>query len=369
MITFVLGTRPELIKTAPVIHELRRRGAAFSLVHTGQHYTPSLDEIFFRDLELPLPDVNLKVGSLPAAHQVAKILTGVAAALPSFKPRIVVVQGDTNSVLGGALAAHKLGLPVAHLEAGLRSDDWEMPEEGNRVLAGRVAALHFCPTALQAQRLAAEGITRGVHVVGNTVVDASLAFAQRAAQLSLVKETLELAERPYALLTLHRPSNVDSAERLQALLSAVGEVARARGLTVVFPIHPRTAELIRRFEFGPLLGPPFLPCEPVGYLDMLQLLQGAKIALTDSGGIQEEACTLKIPCVTLRPNTERPETVTVGANRLCDAADAHALGSAVDAMLGVDRSWPNPFGDGHTAVRVVDVLLDPATRLVPSGAP
>lgn len=367
MITFVLGTRPELIKTAPVIHELRKRGAAFSLVHTGQHYTPSLDEVFFRDLELPLPDVNLKVGSLPPAHQVAKILTGVADALPAFKPRIVMVQGDTNSVLGGALAAHKLGVPVAHLEAGLRSDDWEMPEEGNRVLAGRVAALHFCPTPLQAARLTCEGITRGVHVVGNTVVDASLGFAQRASQLSKVKETLGLGDRPYALLTLHRPSNVDSAERLKALLAAVAELAQARGLTVVFPVHPRTAELIRRFRL--VLGAPILSCEALGYLDMLQLLQGARIALTDSGGLQEEACTLKVPCVTLRSNTERPETVFVGANHLCDAADPQTLGKAVDKMLAVARSWSNPFGDGHAAVRVVDVLLDPATRLVPSGAP
>lgn len=369
MITLVLGTRPELIKTAPVIHELRKRGAAFSLVHTGQHYTPSLDEVFFRDLELPLPDVNLKVGSLPAAQQVATILTRVADTLLTFKPRIVLVQGDTNSVLGGALAAHKLGVPVAHLEAGLRSDDWEMPEESNRVLAGRVAAIHFCPTALQAGRLAREGITRGVYVVGNTVVDASLAFAQRAAEVSTVKEKLHLADRPYALLTLHRPSNVDSAARLQSLLSAVRAVALARRLTVVFPVHPRTAELITRFRLESSLGAPIVPCEPLGYLDMLQLLQGAKIALTDSGGIQEEACTLKVPCVTLRTNTERPETVTVGANRLCDVADAQILGGVVDEMLSVAPSWTNPFGDGRTAVRVVDVLLDPATRLVPSGAP
>lgn len=368
MITFVLGTRPELIKTAPVIHELQRRGAAFSLVHTGQHYSRSLDEVFFRDLELPPPDVNLQVGSLPAAHQVAKILTGVADALPGFHPRIVVVQGDTNSVLGGALAAHKLGVPVAHLEAGLRSDDWEMPEEGNRVLAGRVAALHFCPTPLQAARLASEGITRGVHVVGNTVVDASLAFAQRASHLSNVKETLGLATRPYALLTLHRPSNVDSERRLRALLLGVAELAQARGLVVVFPVHPRTSDLIRRFELGSLMGAPFLSCEPLGYLDMLQLLQGARIALTDSGGLQEEACTLKVPCVTLRSNTERPETITVGANRLCDAADAITLGNAVDDMLAVRPTWQNPFGDGRAAVRVVDLLLDPATRLVASGS-
>ncbi|MCY1022015.1 non-hydrolyzing UDP-N-acetylglucosamine 2-epimerase [Pyxidicoccus sp. MSG2] len=369
MIAVVLGTRPELIKTAPIIHELARRGSPFALIHTGQHYTPALDEIFFRDLELPPPAVNLHVGSLPAAHQVARILTGVSDALEQLKPRIVLVQGDTNSVLGGALAAHKLSIPLAHLEAGLRSDDWTMPEEGNRVLAGRVAALHFCPTELQAARLAGEGILHGVHVVGNTIVDASLRFAARSLEISTIFERLELGGRPYALVTMHRPSNVDDPQRLAALLDALATMARERGLELVFPVHPRTREKIRAFGLESKLAAPFRPIEPLGYIDLLRLLRGTEVALTDSGGVQEEACTLHVPCVTLRPNTERPETVGVGANALCDEADAGRIGAFVDDMREAPRDWKNPFGDGHTSERVVDILLNPRTRLAPSGAP
>lgn len=371
MIAFVLGTRPELIKTAPVIHELARRKSPFALIHTGQHYTPALDEVFFKDLELPEPEVNLKVGSLPAAHQVAHILMGVSDALTRLKPRIVVVQGDTNSVLGGALAAHKLGIPIAHLEAGLRSDDWTMPEEGNRVLAGRVSALHFCPTELQAARLAGEGILRGVHVVGNTIVDASLRFARRALEVSKLHEQLELAGRPYALVTMHRPSNVDDPARLSALLDGLATVARERDLQLVFPVHPRTQDKLRSFGLQDKLTAPFRPIPPLGYLDLLRLLQSAEVVLTDSGGVQEEACTLRIPCVTLRPNTERPETVGVGANVLCDSTDAKVLGTHVDDMRVGPRDWKNPFGDGHTSERVVDVLLsaDASTLLPGNGMP
>ncbi|GAC1352685.1 MAG: UDP-N-acetylglucosamine 2-epimerase (non-hydrolyzing) [Polyangiales bacterium] len=369
MIAFVLGTRPELIKTAPVIHELARRGAPFVIIHTGQHYTPSLDEIFFKELELPAPASLLKVGSLAPAHQVAAIIGGVADALAQHKPRVVMVQGDTNSVLGGAIAAHKLGIAVAHLEAGLRSDDWNMPEEGNRILAGRVASFHFCPTEVQAQRLLAEGITRGVHVVGNTIVDASLHFAARAQTDSRVIDRLALASRGFALLTMHRPSNVDEASRLQTLLHALAEVAVARGVRLVFPVHPRTEGRLRAFGLSALVSTdPFVRTDPLGYLDMLRLLTDAAFVLTDSGGVQEEACILHVPCVTLRSNTERPETLTVGANVLCDGIDARAIEGAVATMLARPRTWATPFGDGKTASRVADIMLDPGARLAPSGA-
>lgn len=369
MIAIVLGTRPELIKTAPVVHELSRRAVPFAIVHTGQHYTKSLDEDFFAELELPPPAVQLGVGSLAPAKQVAAIVSGVADALVALSPRFVLVQGDTNSVLGGALAAFKSGVPVAHLEAGLRSDDWTMPEEGNRVLAGRVASVHFCPTERQARRLAAEGIHRGVHVVGNTVVDAALHFSARAERDSPVLETLALERGGYLLLTMHRPSNVDDADRLRALLDAIERVAVARGLEVVFPAHPRTraridaAGLAARLERAP-----FVPTQPLGYLAALRLMRGAAFVLTDSGGIQEEACILRVPCVTLRANTERPETVLVGANVLCPTATAEAIDDALGQVLSRARTWTNPFGDGATARRVVDVLLDPAAPVLPSGA-
>ncbi|WP_394842236.1 UDP-N-acetylglucosamine 2-epimerase (non-hydrolyzing) [Pendulispora brunnea] len=367
-IAFVLGTRPELIKTAPVMHELARRGEPFEIVHTGQHYTSSLDGTFFRELDLPPPRINLRIGSLPPAHQVAAMLAGLADTFTAAKPDAIVVQGDTNSVLAGALAAHKLGIPVAHLEAGLRSDDWTMPEEGNRVLAGRLAAVHFCPTVLQRERLRAEGIVRGVYVVGNTVVDACLALAQRATVSSTVRSTVDIEKEPFALVTLHRASNVDTAPRLEQLLDALVSFSRSLALKLVFPVHPRTRDKIRAFHLeSQLARPEFRILEPVGYRDMLALMRHATLVLTDSGGAQEEACILHVPCVTLRPNTERPETVTVGANVLCESTDPAQLLEAARSVMARPRHWPNPFGDGRTSARVVDVLTGTNTRWQPSG--
>jgi UDP-N-acetylglucosamine 2-epimerase (non-hydrolysing) len=370
MIAFVVGTRPELIKIAPVVQALQRRGAALAIVHTGQHYSYQLDAIFFEELGLPAPTSNLEVGSLPAAEQLGTIVIRSAQALAKLQPRWVLVQGDTNSVLGGALAAHKLGFPIAHLEAGLRSDDWDMPEEANRILAGRLAAMHLCPTDVQVQRLRQEGIVRGVHVVGNTVVDAALANATRARDRSNALDRLGLIGKKYALVTLHRPSNVDSEERLTAVMRALRAVGERHGLSLVFPTHPRTRATIARMPGGEGFSqPPFIASDPVGYLDFLRLLADAQLTLTDSGGVQEEACALHVPCVTLRANTERPETVTVGANVLCDSTAPGVLEAAVESMLKRPRDWANPFGDGHAGERVVDLLLDPNARRVPSGAP
>ncbi|MEO8215204.1 MAG: UDP-N-acetylglucosamine 2-epimerase (non-hydrolyzing) [Myxococcales bacterium] len=370
MITFVVGTRPELIKIAPVVEALQKRNAPLSIVHTGQHYSYELDAIFFEELGLPKPVANLEVGSSGPAQQLGTIIIRSAEALAKLQPRWVLVQGDTNSVLGGALAAYKLGIPIAHLEAGLRSDDWDMPEEANRVLAGRVAALHLCPTAGQVERLRRENIIRGVHVVGNTVVDAALMNAKRARDRSQVIERLGLQGKRYALVTLHRPSNVDSEERLRAVMRALGAVAKHHEVSLVFPTHPRTRATIARMADGRRFSePPFITTDPVGYLDFLRLLADAQLTLTDSGGVQEEACTLRVPCVTLRANTERPETVDVGANVLCDSTEPGVLESAVEGMLARKRDWANPFGDGHAGERVVDLLLDPKTRRVPSGAP
>ncbi|HVV53608.1 MAG TPA: UDP-N-acetylglucosamine 2-epimerase (non-hydrolyzing) [Polyangia bacterium] len=370
MIAIVLGTRPEIIKTAPVIFELAARGIRFRIIHTGQHYSPSLDRVFFDELGLPAPAVNLETGSLPPARQVARMIEGLADALEAERPRAVLLQGDTNSVLAGALAAHKLGIPIAHLEAGLRSDDWTMPEEGNRIVAGRLAAVHFCPTPLQAERLAGEGIEKGVYVVGNTVVDACLHFAERARRQSDVLSRLGLERGRYGLLTMHRPSNVDARERLDALTQGLAAMATALDARLVFPVHPRTRASAAAFGLLARLGaPPFVTVEPVGYLDLLALLEGARFVATDSGGLQEEACTLRVPCLTLRPNTERPETVTVGANVLCDASDGVELERALRGVMISIRQATNPFGDGRTAARVVDVLVSPETRWLPSGQP
>ncbi len=359
MIAFILGTRPEIIKSAPVIHEARRRDVPFVIVHTGQHYTPELDEVFFSELDLPQPSHNIHVGSLPPAKQIAAMLNGLHDVLFELKPRVVVVQGDTNTVLGGALTAHKMGIKVAHLEAGLRSDDWDMPEEANRVLAGVVADYHFCPTDVQRERLRQESITEGVHVVGNTIVDASLHYAEVARTSSRLLETLSLADRSFMLLTMHRPSNVDEPGRLAQMMECFRVLAEQRGQRIVFPVHPRTEASLKKADLWERYRQhsSFVFLKPTGYLDLLRLQLSASLILTDSGGVQEEANILCVPCITLRQNTERPETIDVGGNILFGGVEASELISLARTMTEKERNWSCPFGDGKTACRVVDILL------------
>ena len=329
MIAFVVGTRPELIKIAPVVDALTRRKAPLAIVHTGQHYSYQMDAVFFEELGLPPPFANLEVGSAPAALQLGTIIIRAAEALAKVRPDWVLVQGDTNSVLGGALAAYKLGFPIAHLEAGLRSDDWEMPEEANRVLAGRIAALHLCPTETQRERLKLEGIVRGVEVVGNTVVDAALKSAERSRQRSTVVERLGLAGQPYGLVTLHRPSNVDSDDRLRTIMGELMAVAEKHSLRLVFPIHPtdprddrpdgrRRALLrvsVRHHRAGRLHGllaacwPTRSWCSPI------------------RAAFRRRPAPCASPASRIRANTERPETVDVGANMLCDLTSPGAARS------------------------------------------
>lgn len=351
----ILGTRPELIKCAPVILEAQRRGLAAGIIHTGQHYSQELDGIFFRELNLPEPVAHVHVGSHPAPRQIGLMLQRLNDVFDELRPEVVMVEGDTNSVLAGALAAYKSGIPVAHLEAGLRSDDWDMPEESNRVLADRLSKWLFCPTELQRKRLEQEGITHdGVHVVGNTIVDASLHYTKVAYDKSDIAERLGVTNRAYALLTMHRPSNVDDPARLRAMLSAIAEAARTLGLTVVFPVHPRTRAAMDANRLDAESN--FILIEPLGYLDLLRLQSSAEIVLTDSGGIQEEACILRVPCVTLRANTERPETLDAGSNALHFEAHPASLTEAMRRMMAKARDWTNPFGDGKTAVKVLDIL-------------
>ncbi len=363
-VAIVVGTRPEIIKCSPVIAELSRRDLPFVIIHSGQHYTAALDAAFFGDLDLPAPTFRLQVGSLPPAIQLARIIERSTEAFLESKPRWVLVQGDTSTVLGAALAALKLSIPVAHLEAGLRSFDWEMPEEANRVLTGRLAALHLCPTELQAHRLADEGIREGVHVVGNTIVDAVSAHVKRAHARSTLHTRLDL-QSPYAVLTLHRPSNVDDPAHLFELLSAIGRVAEEKGIRLFWPVHPRSATVLATLPDSARAHISII--EPLGYLDFLRLLAGARLVLTDSGGLQEEACTLRIPCITLRTTTERPETIDVGANLLCPPHELHRLAECVEQQTNASRDWTNPFGDGHAAKRVVDLLMAEDTRRTPSG--
>jgi len=357
VLVVVLGTRPEIIKTAPVVLEAQRRGIPVAIIHTGQHYDDALDGVFFRELGLPEPAFNLRVGSMPVLKQLGAMIDRLHEAFETLKPKVVMVQGDTNSVLAGALAAHKVGIPVAHLEAGLRSDDWEMPEEANRVLAGFVADIHFCPTEVQRDRLKGETITEGVHVVGNTIVDAAL-YYREATKLSDARMRLGV-EGPYALLTMHRPSNVDEPMRLNSLIEMLRGLAEARGWKIVFPVHPRTRARLQESGRWEALqrDPVFVMTEPVGYLDLLALQSSAELVLTDSGGLQEEANILRVPCVTLRANTERPETVEAGGNLLYPGISHPELDQLVAMLLARPRDWACPFGDGMTAKRVLDILL------------
>jgi UDP-N-acetylglucosamine 2-epimerase (non-hydrolysing) len=356
MIAVVLGTRPEVIKCAPVILEAERRNIPIGIIHTGQHYTRELDEIFFEELNLPKPVAHIHTGSHAAPKQIGIMMQRLAETLESIRPRLVMVEGDVNSVLGGALAAYKSGIPVAHIEAGLRSDDWTMPEESNRVLTDRISRWLFCPTDLQRERLRQEGIDHGgVHVVGNTVVDAALHYSKVAYEKSDIAERLGIHTKRYALLTMHRPHNVDDPQRLRAMIDAIGRAADCHGLSVVFPVHPRTQNSLQRHRIR--LDGPFVAIDPVGYLDLLRLQCAAEIVLTDSGGIQEEACILRVPSITLRPNTERPETIAVGASILHDAPDADMLAAAIERQMALKRDWPNPFGDGNTARMILDIFL------------
>ena len=354
MIAIILGTRPEIIKMSPIIRECEARNLDYFILHTGQHYSYEMDRAFFEDLELPEPKYNLDVGSGTHAEQTGRIMTGIERILLEEKPEIVLVQGDTNTVLAGALAASKLHIKVGHVEAGLRSFDRRMPEEINRVVADHISDLLFPPTETAKKNLIEEGIPEEkIFVTGNTIVDAveqNLAIAQRKGGLL---QELGLTAKGFFLVTAHRAENVDNKQRLEGILQGLEAIRNEFSLPIVFPMHPRTAKMVQAFGLS-LDG--IKVTKPLGYLDFLQLEANARLVLTDSGGLQEESCILGVPCVTLRDNTERPETVEVGANVLAGAEPGVMLSCARE-MLAQGRSWVNPFGDGRAGERVVRKVL------------
>ncbi len=355
MFAIILGTRPEIIKMSPVIRECESRSIPYFTLHTGQHYSYEMDLIFFRDLELPEPEFNLDVGSGMHGEQTAKILTGVEKILLDKKPGVVLVQGDTNTVMAGALAAAKLHIPVAHVEAGLRSFDRRMPEEINRVIADHISDYLFAPTETARKYLKDEGIPdEKIHVTGNTVVDAvcqNLEIAQKSRDVSPGLEGLENGN--YIVVTAHRAENVDVKEHLKGILEGLLGVHEETGMPVVFPVHPRTEKMMK--EFG-LAAEGIRFIKPVGYLEFLRLEAGARLILTDSGGLQEEACILGVPCVTLRENTERPETIDAGSNVLAGTS-THQIIEQARNMLSKKPDWKNPYGDGHAGKYMVDILV------------
>jgi UDP-N-acetylglucosamine 2-epimerase (non-hydrolysing) len=352
---FVLGTRPEIIKLYPVIVRCRELGLPFKIIHTNQHYSPELDKVFFQQLELPAPDINLGAGTGAHDEQLGRMIPALERELARIKPNIVYVQGDTNSVLAGALAAFRAGVPVAHVEAGLRSGDRRMPEEYNRVMADNLSTLLFAPTDGARAQLLDEGFDLEiVHVTGNTVVDTLKAITARA-EGKWVGARWKVERDGYFLVTLHRAENVDNPGLLGPLLEALDQAAAEAGLPALFPVHPRTRARIESFGFKP--GGHLKLIDPVGYLEFVRLESHARLIITDSGGVQEEACVLGVPCVTVRKTTERPETVQVMANMVAGTDPAGVIGG-IKAMHGRRSGWRNPFGDGRAGERIVELVLE-----------
>jgi UDP-N-acetylglucosamine 2-epimerase (non-hydrolysing) len=353
-IAVVLGTRPEIIKMAPVIRELERRKADFFILHTGQHYSYNLDRVFFEQLRLPPARYNLEVGSGSHAEQTGKILIGVEKVLQGEKPDVVLVEGDTNSILAGALAAVKLHIKVGHVEAGLRSYDRNMPEEINRTLTDHCSDFLFAPTEKAKTILLGEGVPEEkIFMTGNTIVDAIYQNLEIAREKGNTLDALNLKAKGYFLVTLHRQENVDDRVRFVSILEGLDRVAAEFKTPVIYPIHPRSRKMVSEFH---LKTPNLTLIEPVDFLSFLQLESNARLILTDSGGVQEEACILNVPCVTLRDNTERPETLEVGANILAGASPDRILEHS-KAMLGRENNWVNPFGDGTAGRQIVKIIM------------
>jgi UDP-N-acetylglucosamine 2-epimerase (non-hydrolysing) len=349
-VAVVVGTRPEIIKMSPVVHALDHAGVPFYVLHSGQHYDHVMDGAFFEALRLPPPRYNLQVGSGPHGEQTGKILEGAERVFRSEPTAMVLVQGDTNTVAAAALAAAKLHVPVGHVEAGLRSYDRRMPEEINRVVADHVADHLYAPTDRSRAILLGEGIAPDkVHVTGNTIADVVLRLQGEGALEPDALARFGVEPDGYVLVTAHRAENVDTAERLSTLLGSVAAVCAEHGLTALYPCHPRTR--VRLEQFGLTVDPRVRLTDPVGLVDFLALERHARLILTDSGGVQEEACLLRVPCVTLRETTERPETVDVGGNVIAGLTTPEVV-DAARRMLGRARDWANPFGDGTAGQRI-----------------
>lgn len=353
-IAIVLGTRPEIIKMSPVIRLCEKRGINSFILHSGQHYSYNLDKVFFDDLGLPHPKYNLEVGSGNQGEQTAKIVTGIEKVLLDEKPEIILVQGDTNTVLAGALAAVKMGIKIGHVEAGLRSHDRSMPEEINRILADHCSDYLFAPTNTAKSNLLREGIPQNkIFVCGNTVVDAIHQNLTISKNHQNLLNSLHLQSQGYFLLTTHRQENVDVKSKLQGIFEGIREIYDEYAIPILFPVHPRTKQRIADFNLTIPQGLELI--EPFGYLDFLQLEEHARLVMTDSGGLQEECCVMQVPCITLRENTERPETLDVGANMLV-GCDPKRIIEGVRIMMTKKRQWQNPFGNGKTAERIIDIL-------------
>ena len=357
-IILVVGARPNFMKIAPIYSELNRRGVPLILLHTGQHYDDNMSKIFFDDLGMPKPDIYLGIGSGSHAYQTATVMMEFEKICMERSPSMVVVVGDVNSTVACAIVCAKLGVPCAHVEAGLRSFDRKMPEEINRILTDSVADLLLTPSPDGDENLRAEGVAEHRIVrVGNVMIDSLFSNLERAKESQILTD-LGVQEN-YAILTLHRPSNVDDKENFAGIMGALEKIGQK--VQLVFPMHPRTEKNAKAFGIYERLKaiPNIILTGPVGYLDFVALMASSTLVLTDSGGLQEETTALGIPCITLRENTERPITVTEGTNTVVGCNPALIESTAFDALAGNGKAGRIPeLWDGKTAERIADVLLE-----------
>lgn len=356
-IVTIVGARPQFIKAAAVSREILKHPGKIEevMVHTGQHYDSNMSQVFFDDLEIPAPRYNLEVSGGGHGAMTGRMLEGIEQILLNEKPDWVLIYGDTNSTLAGALAAAKLHIPVAHVEAGLRSFNMRMPEEVNRILADRVSTLLLCPTQVAIENLAREGVVEDVHNVGDVMYDVALYYRERAKTQSKVLQAHGLQEKGFALATCHRAENTDDPARLEGIVSALAEIAVE--MPVVLPLHPRTRKLLQQFGLEHHLGA-LIVVDPLPFLDMVALEQAAKVILTDSGGVQKEAFFYQVPCITMRDETEWVETVKLGWNRLVGASRETILEAYAAMATHTPKAGGEPYGDGRAAERILALFAD-----------
>ena len=352
----IVGARPQFIKT-PLISEEIRKFSQEIIIHTGQHYDENMSDVFFEELNIPKPDYNLGVGSATQGKQTGEMLEKIEEVILKEKPDMVIIYGDTNSTVAGALAAVKLHVPVAHVEAGMRSYNRQMPEEINRIVSDHISELLFCPTQSSADILKTEGVTKGVHVVGDVMADIQLKLKAQGQKLKVL-EDLNLKPKNYLLATVHRQENTDDKERLEGILKAFSQIKE----TIIFPIHPRTKKYIAEYGLQDLIdsSPNIKVIEPVGFIDMIALENNAKMTLTDSGGVQKESYLAHVPCITLREETEWIETVDSGWNQLAGVSTEKIveLVNNFESTSWQTKSHPDFLGDGSAYLKIAEIIKD-----------
>ncbi|KXA91409.1 UDP-N-acetylglucosamine 2-epimerase [candidate division MSBL1 archaeon SCGC-AAA259A05] len=364
-ISVLVGTRPSIVKMGPIIKELEKKDINSFVIHAGQHYSYNMDREFFEDLDLKEPEYLVESTKECEYHgeQTAEMLKGIEKVLLNEKPKVILVCGDANFNLAGALAGRKLRIKVGHVEAGLRSNDWRMPEEHNRVMIDHISDYLFAPTEEAKENALKDNVKGEVFVTGNTIVDAVNQNLKIAEEKSQILEKLGLTEESYFVITAHREENVDSKRNLSKLIETIEKIGENhQSSKIVYPVHPRTRKRLKEFELADRAESidKLNLMEPLGYLDFLKLLKNARLVLTDSGGIQEESCIMQVPCVTLRENTERPETVEVGSNIVAGLEPSEVL-KATEEMLSRERNWKNPFGEGTAAENIVKITTQSLT--------